>query len=241
MDEAEQVIPREDLFAHFGGEPSLENIPDRFRVDFSTPLEYTLERMGLFGPLLSFVFLPAWFFEPLMVFAGFLGGVLLFGGLLANFLYWTTDNFYIFDRNEKRIFYHFQFLFRKRINPVADFAQVLAVTVASQPSAGDDLPSNLHSIALVISQDQVVPLSDQKRNSLKIMTQDAQMLAEILGVPFIPGMENAASRFLTLPDRKIQILPAKVQSNLGEILFAIAVFAIAGAVYFQRFPLHWVF
>jgi len=228
------LAPREDLFAETPTGLSAGEIPDRFRIDFSTPLEGALRKISLFCPPLALIFLLAWFEDPGNTVSGWLGGLLFGSGVLAVLLYWSTDNFYIFDRTEQKIFYHFQFLFQRRIEPVAAFSEVLAVTVASERFLREAPPSYWHSIALVISQDQVLPLSDQKRNSLAVMTRDARRLAEAIDVPFIPGLENAGSRIITLPDGQVTVLPEKVQTTFREILLALALAGIMFFMYYHR-------
>ncbi|MBI3039295.1 hypothetical protein HYY75_09660 [bacterium] len=112
-------------------------------------------------------------------------------GILCLILYNATDNYYVLNVFEKRIFYHFKVFWFKKITPFLNSEDIAFIGVTSIYCSNDDTIWHEYKIILVDRKGNSIPLSDPNQN-LQTTNQKAKLFAQILGCKFEEGREKAS-------------------------------------------------
>ncbi|KAF1083023.1 MAG: hypothetical protein GQF41_0790 [Candidatus Rifleibacterium amylolyticum] len=160
----------------------------KIKADLRTPLENTFWWLSV----LSAVAIGVSFFisgdkrydmqwQAVMAVAVFC--LALFGSL-----YFNTDNYYIFDLPGKKMFYHFRFFFYKRVDLVANFADIHAVTCSGRYHSDNADNYYTYRVLCVLNDGQIIYLSDETREELEKQNRSARKIAAITGAEYVAGL-----------------------------------------------------
>jgi hypothetical protein len=113
------------------------------------------------------------------------GGI---GLVLFVALYLNTDNYYVFDLANKMMFYHFRFFFYTRVELVANFADIHAVTTTGMQESDRYDDYFTYRVQCVLNTGQMLYLSDETRENLEKQNNTAKKIAAITGAEYVAGI-----------------------------------------------------
>ncbi|MBU1109631.1 MAG: hypothetical protein KKB51_23320 [Candidatus Riflebacteria bacterium] len=158
------------------------------KVDLTTPLEsafWWLSVLSIIAIVLAWIFSPGRELSPqaqgVMVVAGFC--LVFFGSL-----YFNTDNFYIFDLESQQMLYHFKFFFYRKVEFVANFADVHAVTSSGKYHRDKDEEWYTYRVKCILNTGQNYYLSDETREDLEKQNRIAKKISTITGAEYVKGL-----------------------------------------------------
>jgi len=160
----------------------------KIKVDLSTPLELTfflLAGLSVAAMVFAFILSPGEKFDQQWQAVMAVAGICL---VLSITMYFNTDNYYIFDLVNKMMFYHFRFFFYTRVEKVASFADIHAVTsTGSHESDRYDDYYN-YRVQCILNTGQILYLSDETRENLEKQNNTARKIAVITGAEYVAGI-----------------------------------------------------
>lgn len=158
------------------------------KVDLKTPLEsafWWMSVLSLFAIGLAWVFNSERELNPqtqgVIVVAGFC--LIFFGSL-----YFNTDNYYIFDLESKQIFYHFKFFHYRKVELVANFVDVHAVTSTARYHRSKHDEWYTYRVKCILNTGQNYYLSDETREELEKQNRIAKIISSMTGAEYVKGL-----------------------------------------------------
>jgi len=160
----------------------------KIKVDLRTPLELTffwLAGLSVVAIVFAFIFSPGEKFDQQWQAVMAVAGICL---VFSIAFYFNTDNYYIFDLVNKMMFYHFRFFSYTRVERVASFADIHAVT--STGSQESDRYENYHTyrVQCILNTGQILYLSDDTYENLEKQNGIARKIAAITGAEYVAGI-----------------------------------------------------
>lgn len=158
------------------------------KVDLKTPLENTfwwLTALSAVAIGIAIIFSPGqelqqqW--QAVMVVAGF---CLIFCACL----YFYTDNYYIFNLVQKRMFYHCKFFFYKKVEFIASFADIHAVTSTGRHHSDRSDDYYTYRVQCILNTGQILYLSDETHEDLEKQNRIAKKISAITGAEYLDGL-----------------------------------------------------
>lgn len=107
--------------------------------------------------------------------------VLAATGILLLFLRGLTDNYFLIDPKQHAIYYHFHFLFIRRVRLLAERQDIVATTVETRYRRTKYRRWWEHRAVLIDASGRVVPMSNWQRDALSESNDVAADLAKQLG------------------------------------------------------------
>jgi hypothetical protein len=113
--------------------------------------------------------------------------------------YWLTDNYYLLDRERHQVFYHFKFLWFRRLRLFLQRQDVVAVAVQGRKQEQRRQPTTWeYRIGVVGATGRWIALSEWQSKSLEDSNREAENLAAMLeckAYPAPPSCELAVRRY----------------------------------------------
>ncbi|MDD2999620.1 MAG: hypothetical protein PHV05_11215 [Candidatus Riflebacteria bacterium] len=167
------------------------------KVDLKTPLE----RIFWWLAALSIASIGVvWIFSSEMIFILQWRAITAVGGvgfLFFGSLYFNTDNYYIFNLISKKMYYHFKFFFYTKVEFIADFADIHAVTFTGRQGGGDDSNDYLYRVQCILNTGEIIDLSDEESDNIDKQDRIARKISAITGAEYVagwPGCHAVAKR-----------------------------------------------
>ncbi|MEZ7891966.1 MAG: hypothetical protein QMC67_09465 [Candidatus Wallbacteria bacterium] len=175
--------------------PESSNIPKRIKIDLSIGLETGLLYTA-----------GAFFFAGLVIY-----NKAAFGGkhslpdpsyflilpipaiaVAITLICWLfTDNYYIIDTIQRKLLYHYKFLWKKKISDFLDFEQLYAIGVAGRRTQSKNSVNWSYSIMAIDKSGKIIQLSNyQNESAINELNQRAHGMASIVQCNFFGGMPN---------------------------------------------------
>jgi len=114
--------------------------------------------------------------------------VSVLGQIVFGSLYFNTDNYYIFDLVSREMFYHFRFFFFTKVDFVARFEDIHAVTFSGRIDSGDQDESYAYRVMCVLHTGQTLYLSDETDEDLEGHDKIARKISAITGADYLMGL-----------------------------------------------------
>lgn len=118
-------------------------------------------------------------------------GVIVVAGaclVLSASLYFNTDNFYIFNLVNKKIFYHCKIFFYKRVECIASFEDIHAVTTTGRRHGNRSDDYYTYRVQCVLNTGQIICLSDETREDFEMQKRIARKISAITGAEYVDGL-----------------------------------------------------
>ncbi|HNX76255.1 MAG TPA: hypothetical protein PLM07_04335 [Candidatus Rifleibacterium sp.] len=158
------------------------------KVDLKTPLEkafWWLTTLSVVAFVIALIISPGEKYDMqwhvIMAFAGV-------GSVLFCSLYFFTDNYYIFNFVNKKVFYHFKFFFYTKVEFVANFADIHAVTSTGKAHSDKSDGYYTYRVQCVLNTGQILDLSDETLEELERQNRIARKIASITGAKYVEGL-----------------------------------------------------
>ena len=158
------------------------------KVDLKTPLEnafWWLTTLSVVAFVIAFIISPGEKFDMQWQVIMAVAGV---GSVLFGSLYFNTDNYYIFNFVNKKVFYHFKFFFYTKVEFVANFADIHAVTSTGERHSDKSDEYYTYRVQCVLNTGQIIDLSDETHEELERQNRIARKIAAITGAKYVEGL-----------------------------------------------------
>ncbi len=201
----------------------------KIKVDLRTPLESAFWWLTV---LSAASIAGAWVFSSGEKFAQqwpSIVAVSVIGQVVFGSLYFNTDNYYIFDLVSREMFYHFRFFFFTKVDFVARFEDIHAVTFSGRIDGGDQNVSYAYRVMCVLHTGQTLYLSDETNEDLEGHDKIARKISAITGADYLMGLPGHSAVAKRASDRfSFSFRECSEVDPPGGVALAIG----AGSVYF---------
>ena len=160
----------------------------KIKVDLRTPLDLTffwLAGLSVVAIVFAFIFSPGEKFDQQWQAVMAVAGICL---VFSIAFYFNTDNYYIFDLVSREMFYHFRFFFFTKVDFVARFEDIHAVTFSGRIDSGDQDESYAYRVMCVLHTGQTLYLSDETDEDLGGHDKIARKISAITGADYLMGL-----------------------------------------------------
>ena len=183
--EGEELTQTRESTESFGQRKlDLTDIPRMIKIELDTPLENIWTTMACIG----------WFGTYICFHIGVIGGkrspprpaVLKYipigigFALLAHFLKYSTDNYYLLNTKKKIIYYHFRFFFFEQVTPFLEAAEISVVGVTGVLRQSKYSRWVEYRMVLVNRKGNTIDLSDLQKE-VEPLNRRAEIIAGALG------------------------------------------------------------
>ena len=126
-------------------------------------------------------------------------------GVLFLFARFFTDNYYLLDPGGRRILYHFRFLSYRRIRPLLDANQILAVAASGRKRFWKSVTGYWeHRVEAIDLRGRRIGLTDWKIDGLEVSNAEALTYARLLACEALPSP----------PDRRLVVRRSRAPAQI---------------------------